>query len=292
MRFKGTVIGIGMALAMFTGKTYGQAPQVTVSVVDTFLYPGDAGGRYLTVRMNNSVKIGGYNVGLIIENPQAINFTYFDVDTTLPYTRCFIKCTPPPCRETCFVECPDTCYDYNSQVITTGTRSQGADVIDGARLSETYLQVSCIYQTSGSPGPVIQPGNGVLFRVPLNVFPIVDSVSLAERQVRIFIDPVYTYFSDSTGNVLYRIVDTVPPINTYDTINGNVFIPYSLKGDVNFDGLLTSSDVVRLLNYAFLGVNQPIPSASVGDVNCDGLVNSSDVVLEMNKIFLGIPFPC
>jgi hypothetical protein len=243
--------------------------------------------------MNNpSDKIGGYQVGLIIANPQAINFTYFDVDTTLPYWRYFTDCSPPPCHPDSVLECPDTCYDYNSQVITAGTRSQGADVIEGSRLSETYLQVSCIFQTAGSTGPVIQPGNGILFQVPLNVLPIADTVSLSERQVHISIDPIYTYFSDSTGNIAYRVVDTIPPIYTLDTTGGTVFIPFSMKGDINFDGLLNSTVVVRLINFAFLGINPPVPSENVADVNCDAIIDSLDVVREINKIFLGVPFPC
>jgi hypothetical protein len=291
MSVKRTVIGLGMAMAVFTASARGGTPKIFVSVNDTSLYPGDQEGRWLTVTMSNpTVKIGGYQVALIIENPQAINFTYFDVDTTLPFTRCFQKCVPPPCRETCFVDCPDTCYDFKSQIISNGTVSQGADLIEGHRLAETYEQVTCIYQTAGSSGPVIQPGsNRVLFRIPLDIFPIADTVSLSERQVQITIDPTFTFFSDSTGNITYRVSDTV---NTLALTNGTVFIPFSSKGDVNFDGLLTSSDVVRLLNYTFLGLTPPLPSVSVGDVNCDGFIDSSDVVREMNRIFLGVPFPC
>ena len=296
MSVKRTVIGMGMALAMFATSGWAETPKVFVSVVDTFIYPGDiVEGRWLTIMMSNpTVKIGGYNIGLIIENPQAINFTYFKVDTTLPHWRTFQNCAPPPCHLDSIYDCPDTCLDYESPVITSwpgGTSvSAGADIILGRRLSETYDQVTCIYQTSGSPGPVIQPGNNrVLLRVPMDIFPIADTVSLSERQVQITIDPLYTYFSDSTGNITYRVSD---PVNTLSITNGTVFVPYSIKGDVNFDGRFNGSDVVRLINYAFLGVTPPLPTESTGDVNCDGVVDGSDVVKEINKVFLDVPFPC
>ncbi len=288
MFFKKTVVGMGMALAMFTGTAPAQTPDVYLTVVDTFLYPGDPNGRYLTIRMNNPspVKIGAYNVSLIIENPQAINFAYFDVDTILPSWRYFTDCSPPPCRPDSVLECPDTCYTYNSEVIIAGTVSQGADVIEGRGLSEIYLQVFCIYQIFGTPGPIIQPGDGILFQVPLDIFPIADTVPLSERQVQISIDPLLTYLVDSTGNITYRA-------NDLHITNGTIFIPYSypIKGDVNFDGLLNSTDVVRLMNYAFLGLNPPLPSESVGDVNCDNIVTGLDVVLLLNRVFLGLTDP-
>jgi hypothetical protein len=67
--------------------------------------------------------------------------------------------------------------------------------------------------------------------------------------------------------------------------------PSGLKGDLTNDGLLTSSDVVMMLNCVFLGIPPPTGSASC-DVNCDGISTSSDVVVELNAVFLGAPFPC
>lgn len=286
MSLKKIVAGMGMALGMLAASAEGQARDVFLSVVDTFLYPGDVNGRYLTIRMNNPppVKIGAYNVGLIIENPQAINFAYYDVDTILPHWLFYLDCSPPPCHMDSVLQCPDTCYDYKSQVITTGTRSQGRTV-QSRLLTENYLQVTCSF---GGPGPAIQPGDGILFQVPLNILPIADTVLLSERRVQISFDPLFTYLLDSTGNIAYRVNDTA---NFLHLTNGTVFIPYSKKGDMNFDGLLNASDVVRLMNYVFLGIDPPLPSESVADVNCDGVLTASDVVLELNRVFLGSTAP-
>ncbi len=67
--------------------------------------------------------------------------------------------------------------------------------------------------------------------------------------------------------------------------------PFSgVKGDLSNDGLLTSADVVLMLNCVYLGIgNCPLLTA---DVNCDGSLTSSDVVLELNAAFLGAGFPC
>jgi len=67
--------------------------------------------------------------------------------------------------------------------------------------------------------------------------------------------------------------------------------PFSgVKGDLSNDGLLTSADVVLMLNCVFLGIgNCPLFTA---DVNCDGFLTANDVVLELNAVFLGVLFPC
>jgi len=62
------------------------------------------------------------------------------------------------------------------------------------------------------------------------------------------------------------------------------------RGDMNGDGMLTSPDVVLLLNCAFLG--EGVCYSCYSDVNCDGVLTPADVVLELNKVFLGIEFPC
>jgi hypothetical protein len=57
------------------------------------------------------------------------------------------------------------------------------------------------------------------------------------------------------------------------------------RGDLNADGIHSSTDVVLESNCAFLG------SGSCGleqaDINCDGFLTSSDVVLLINWAFLG-----
>lgn len=65
----------------------------------------------------------------------------------------------------------------------------------------------------------------------------------------------------------------------------------AVQGDFDCNGTATSSDVVKLLNFVFLGAGTPCIFAAI-DGNCDGIPTSSDVVIELNKVFLGTPFPC
>lgn len=292
MSVKKTVIGMGFTIAMLTNAAIAGTPQAFLTIVDTVLYPNVADpngtGRLLSIRLNNPVvHVGGFGVSLNISNPGIINFAYTTIDTVPPHWRYFQNCMPPPCRPDSIYECPETCYNYNAQVVTSGTRSANFDLITSDRLSESALQVNGIAQTGGG-GPVLQPGNGVLFRVPLTIFPISDSVPLSERQVKIYFDSIYTYVSDSSGNTVWRADSTT----TLSLTHGTVTIPYSMKGDCNFDGQLTATDAVLELNWVFLGAPQPLPSPSVADVNCDGQYTATDVVFELNKIFLGTPFPC
>lgn len=287
MSVKKAVIGMGFTIAMFTSGAFAVTPQVFLTISDTVLYPGDPNGRHLTIRMNNPVvHVGAFGVSLNISNPSIINFAYTTIDTVPPYWRYFTDCSPPPCHPESTYECPDTCFNHNAQVITQGTRSANFDYVASDLLSESALQVNGVVQTGGG-GPVLQPGNGVLFRVPLIIFPISDSVPLSERQVKIYFDSIYTYVSDSSGNTLWRVAD-----GTLSLTHGTVTIPFSKRGDCNFDGNYTPTDVAMELGWVFTRSPRPIPDPSVADVNCDGMWTPADVVLEINKIFLGRALPC
>lgn len=63
-----------------------------------------------------------------------------------------------------------------------------------------------------------------------------------------------------------------------------------IRGDINGDFLLTTADVVTLLNIVFLGT--PPPTFPEHDMNCDGLATAADVVLLLNYIFLDVALPC
>jgi hypothetical protein len=237
--------------------------------------------------MNNPVvRVGGYSISLTIADPSIINFAYTSIDTVPPDTVIYQDCTPPPCQWDTIITCPNYCYNYNAQVITQGTRSAGFDFVQGDRQSEISLLVNGIAQTGGG-GPVLQPGNGVIFRVPLTIFPISDTVPLSQRQVKIYFDSIFSTVSDSTGNTVWSVDD-----GTLSLTHGTVTVPYSMKGDCNFDGVLTPTDAVLEMNWVFVGSPTPLPSPTVADVNCDGQYTGADVVLEMNRIYVGNPFPC
>ncbi len=63
-----------------------------------------------------------------------------------------------------------------------------------------------------------------------------------------------------------------------------------LKGDLNGDGVLTSADVVQLINCVFLGTGN-CDNIFV-DATCDSTLNASDVVISLNAVFLGLPITC
>jgi len=63
-----------------------------------------------------------------------------------------------------------------------------------------------------------------------------------------------------------------------------------LRGDVNADGKINTSDVVYLINYLFISGPAPVPWRA-GDVNSDGGINVSDVVYLINYLFIGGPPP-
>jgi len=71
--------------------------------------------------------------------------------------------------------------------------------------------------------------------------------------------------------------------------NGYVYV-YSpqLIGDLNLDWVLSSADIILMLNYTFLGMPTSVPPADM-DFNADCSVTAADVVLLLNKTFLGDP---
>jgi hypothetical protein len=65
-----------------------------------------------------------------------------------------------------------------------------------------------------------------------------------------------------------------------------------LAGDVNATGVVTSSDIIYLVNFVFKGGPAPIPCPAAGDVNCDRQTTSADIIFLVNYVFKGGPPPC
>ncbi len=63
-----------------------------------------------------------------------------------------------------------------------------------------------------------------------------------------------------------------------------------VRGDVNGDGIVNTSDVVYLINYLFRDGANPEPLIA-GDANCDVSVNAADVIYLINYLFTGGPKP-
>ena len=66
----------------------------------------------------------------------------------------------------------------------------------------------------------------------------------------------------------------------------------SLTGDVNTDSVLTSADIIGLVNYTFKSGDPPEPCVPAGDVNCSGNITSADIIYLVNHVFKGGSAPC
>jgi hypothetical protein len=58
-------------------------------------------------------------------------------------------------------------------------------------------------------------------------------------------------------------------------------------GDANYDLTVNVSDAVKIINYVFVGGQEPQPVLACGDANNDGTVNVSDAVRVINYVFVG-----
>ncbi|MBD3218653.1 MAG: hypothetical protein GF310_10280 [candidate division Zixibacteria bacterium] len=58
-------------------------------------------------------------------------------------------------------------------------------------------------------------------------------------------------------------------------------------GDANFDLSVNVSDAVWVINYVFIGGDEPQPVLACGDANSDDFVNVSDAVWIINYVFIG-----
>lgn len=65
-----------------------------------------------------------------------------------------------------------------------------------------------------------------------------------------------------------------------------------ISGDLTGDELVTSADVITLVNYVFKSGPEPQPCAAAGDADCTGNVTSSDIIHMVNYVFKGGPSPC
>jgi len=65
-----------------------------------------------------------------------------------------------------------------------------------------------------------------------------------------------------------------------------------LPGDANADGVLTSADIIFMVNHVFKAQAPPQPVPEVGDVDCTGQLTSADIIRLVNYVFKsGVP-PC
>jgi hypothetical protein len=82
-------------------------------------------------------------------------------------------------------------------------------------------------------------------------------------------------------------------VASVDTITAPVAYCTSLFETGNCDGLgvITSSDIIYLVNYVFKGGPPPTP-AELCDVDCSGSSTSKDIIDLVNYVFKSGPTPC
>jgi hypothetical protein len=93
---------------------------------------------------------------------------------------------------------------------------------------------------------------------------------------------------DGSSQVLLASGHPSPNPGEIDSFTYNA--PWCMPGDANGDWIVSSADVVYLINYLFISGPAPDP-LECGDANCDGVINSADIVHLINYLFIGGPPP-
>lgn len=74
-----------------------------------------------------------------------------------------------------------------------------------------------------------------------------------------------------------------------DAIRGNM-CGVEVAGDANDDGIVSSSDIIYMVNHVFKSGPEPLPCPATGDATADGVLTSADVIWLVNYTFKsGIP---
>jgi hypothetical protein len=100
------------------------------------------------------------------------------------------------------------------------------------------------------------------------------------------------YVTGVTGSANFPTANAIQP--TYG-VGGDAFVTKLrewTRGDVNADGVITSADVIYLVDHVFKSGQPPLPSMEAGDVNCSGSITSADIIFLVNYAFKGGPAPC
>lgn len=92
-----------------------------------------------------------------------------------------------------------------------------------------------------------------------------------------FVYTVFTDFEQSGNSDIYMDITANP---TAGPCQGKC-------GDANNDATVNVSDAVKIINYVFVGGQEPQPVLACGDANGDGAVNVSDAVKIINYVFVG-----
>ncbi|HWO56650.1 MAG TPA: hypothetical protein VNN55_03690 [bacterium] len=299
------VFVVGLAWLSSTDSAMGFVDYDTVSVTydtlalidvgDTLGTPGTSVPVSLYLQ-NLSDSIQGFTVSITLSNPDLMAFVSQTViDTCYP-------CLDSACTQLDTVQCTIEVVPSTTQ----NTLIQNWDHAQARTFGGTNILVSGIADVDfdQSPLPILPFTNGVLIKVIAQVNCNIPD-TLSDRVVLLDINPPQTFLTNPKGRTIpsYTILDADTTISGPDTTvhlwlyrtalkyqNGSITVPFTLKGDLNKDGVYNVQDVVGLVNVAFRGAQEPCPPG-IADLNCDGVVSIVDVVLLVNHVFRGGPQP-
>jgi hypothetical protein len=111
--------------------------------------------------------------------------------------------------------------------------------------------------------------------VPANPNVVVQTqltVSAGSHSIQVFVDE---------DNIKIESNDS----NNFDTESVVASLP--ICGDTNLNGVITSADIIYLVNYVFKGGSAPLPYWQTGDVNANSAVTSADIIYLVGYVFKG-----
>ena len=170
-----------------------------------------------------------------------------------------------------------------AEVDTVGTYTSGWQHIQGRCTAGKGLdlRVSGISDVGTGTTPGIPDyTSGVLIKFYARILSTIPD-TLSDRIVSLNVLSGSSWFSNEHGLL-------IQPVQNQD---GSVTVaPCGGKGDVDCNGTRNPTDVVKLVNYVYKGMQQ-FCQLSLGDLNCSRTVNPTDVVRLVNYVYKGIPIP-
>ena len=178
--------------------------------------------------------------------------------------------------------------EFNAVSVTPATGSIDFDSVDVNTTSGRYLQLTKQGFGIVAVDSIRFLGGYSADLVPGTALPLVMGPAVSDSLDSILIQwsPLMFGALDDTILLYHNSVLTASPmlITLHGTAPG-------AEGDVNLDGVITSADIIYLVNYVFKGGAAPQPIEDSGDANCDGAVTSADIIYLVAFVFKGGPAP-
>ncbi|MFH1892954.1 MAG: hypothetical protein ABIK83_09785 [Candidatus Zixiibacteriota bacterium] len=153
----------------------------------------------------------------------------------------------------------------------------GESAFDSLFIFEIHDYNVMFLYINGGTWLTVDPFGMPPYTTPSTLLVHVSADSLASGQ---YIDSILIY---AAWEPLYFPTVTVPVI-----LNVGAFF---ICGDADGSGGIDIDDIVYIINYVFMGGEEP-KSIYKGDVDCDGITDIDDAVYLIEHVFVGGPAPC